>query len=107
MENIDKYKDWILKLAEEEYFVEFKEYSSEQKALWRYLFGIVMKDGYVKDKWKIRAGILLSLTDDGEVFLLNGGYSRQTKDYKKEKAIETIKSMAKDSIIEIFGNIKV
>lgn len=44
MENVDKYKDWILKLAEEEYFVEFKEYSSEQKALWRYLFGIVMKE---------------------------------------------------------------
>lgn len=95
-EDAFKWKDWMLILAENKFFIEKKKYDEYVYSAFKVIFDEVKKDGYVKDEWPLTAGMSPVLTDRGRVFASLGGYSDEYKRRQNEEAKEVIKSMTKE-----------
>ena len=82
-------KDFILKIAEEKIIISQQDYDYNIYRVWRYYAKLIERDGYIIDD-NIAGLISPRLTDNGFMFLQNGGYSR----YKFNKSLKIIKEMS-------------
>lgn len=107
MITIEKFKDYILQIADEGEAVFADDFSREEYQYWKFFFSLVEADGYVKDAWPITRAFKPVLTDKGRVFYDCGGYSSQSRGKELVKAINLMKSVASDTLKQVVSNIPV
>lgn len=96
-----RWKDWMLVLAENRYFLEKKKYAPDVYAAYKVIFDEVRKDGYIKEGWGITAGMCPELTDLGRVFVETGGYSEEYKRRCREQASDVALLVTKETAAAI------
>lgn len=109
MDELNKIKDYILKLAKEKGSIDYSDYSYDDVKIWKYLVQTVKDDGYIKCVF-LTSAIWLELSGKGELFMLQGGYSAMQHKEVKMKAAEFIETvcteMTKQGISILFKRLE-
>lgn len=104
---IERFKDYILQIADEGGIVYAENFSKEVYQYWKFFFSIVEADGYVRNEWPITRAFKPALTDKGRVFYDCGGYSGQSEEKKKGNVLGFMKAITLESLKQVVSNIPV